>query len=403
MADIFWVGRQRRRAMVRTLTVTTAVTNNTVTVTVGGTKSVAVTPSTTNTTTTATEIAAACEASTEPEFEEITWTGATNVVTAVGPEDGAPITISRTDGGGNVTVLATTVAALSPNDLTDAANYAGGVAPDDLDRLVLQDTSVPILYNLGGLTTKTFTVLRKDTFTGSVGLPDTNANGYPEYRATHLETAGVTIEVEGTDRDGPGQFRFKSTAGSAVTLTVRYGRPAAIGQEAVEVFGTPAASVYSVAGGSLAVAPKVGQTAAVGTLTASDASLRIGSGVTISAGPTLTNVTAVVLSSWTGALVLDGGAVEVGGAAAGSVTIDGGRVAWRSTGNPNAVSVGSGGVFDLTQAPATLTFGATVQAYAGCVINDAAGRGGNPVVKTVRCTLQEIDWRTPNDKTYTPS
>ncbi|HYH63583.1 MAG TPA: hypothetical protein VD866_02690, partial [Urbifossiella sp.] len=119
---------------------------------------------------------------------------------------------------------------------------------------------------------------------------------------------------------------------------------------------------------------------------------------------TLQDVTAVILSSWSGTLVLDGGAVEVGGAAAGSFTIDGGRMAWRSTGNPGAtLAVGSGGVLDLTQAPATLTFGGTIQAYAGCVINDSAGRGGNPVVKTVRCTLQEIDWRTPNDKTYTPS
>ncbi len=405
MADVFWVGRQRQRAKVMTLTVTTADTGGTITVTVGGTKSVVVTPSTTNTTTTATEIAAACASNIEPEFGEITWTSATNVVTATGPENGTPVTITKADGGSNSTTLATPTAALSPSDVNDAANYAGAALPGNGDRLVLQDTDVPLLWNLDALTSVTFTILRKSTFAGSVGLPDVNPAGYPEYRATHLECAGTAIEVEGSPGDAAGQFRFRSTAGSAVTFTMRYGAAAAVGDEVVELYGTPASSVYRIAGGSVAIAPKVGQTATAGTLTATDASLRVGSGVTLGsvAGPSLRNVTASVLSSWSNTLTLDGGEVTVGGAATGSLTIDGGRVVWRSTGNPGAtLNVGSGGTLDLSQAPAALTLGGTVNAYAGSVIDDSAGRGG-AVVKTVRCTLGEITWLTPNDKTYTPS
>lgn len=404
MADVFWKGLQRKRAMVRTLTVTTAATGGTITVTVGGTKSVEVTPTTTNTTTTATEIAAACEASTEPEFEEITWASSTNTVTATGPDDGAPITVTKTDGGTNSTSITTTTAALSPHDVSDGANYAGGAAPANLDRLVLQDSNVSLLYNLAALTAVTFTVLRKSSFTGGVGLPDTNPAGYPEYRDTHLKPAGTAIEVEGSPFDQAGQFRFESTAGSAVTLTVRGGSPGAVGSEVVEVHGLPAASVLRVAGGSVAVAPKVGQVATLGTLTASNASLRVGSGVTLSGGPALTNVSASVLSSWSGTLALDGGDVSVGGAAAGVLQVDAGRVTWRSTGNPgNSPAVGSGATLDLSQAPATLTIGGTITLYAGATLDDGAGRGGNYSLQTVRCTLDEVRWVTSNGRTFAVS
>lgn len=401
MADIFWRGLQRRRAHVRTLTVTTADTGGTITVTVGGTKSVIVTPTTTNTTTTATEIAAACEASTEPEFEEITWTSSGAVVSATGPDDGAPITVAKTDGGTNATTLATLTAALSPYDANDGANYVGGVLPGNSDRLVLQDTDVPLKYNLDGLTAVTFTILRKSTYTGSIGLPDVNPAGYPEHRATHLECAGVTIEVEGASGDQAGQFRFKSTAGSAVTLTVRGGSAGAVGYEVVEVYGTPASSVLRVSGGSVAVAPKVGQTATLGTLLATNASLRVGSGVTLSGGPSFTNVSASILSSWSGTLALDGGDVSVGGAAAGVLQIDAGRVTWRSTGNPgNSPAIGSGATLDLSQAPTTLSIGGTVALYAGGTLDDSAGRGGNYSLQTVRATLAECSWLTSNGRTF---
>lgn len=401
MADIFWKGLQRRRAMVRTLTVTTADTGGTITVTVGGTKSVIVTPTTTNTTTTAGEIATACEASTEPEFEEITWTSSGAVVSATGPDDGAPITVAKTDGGSNSTTLATLTAALSPYDANDAANYAGGALPVNGDRVVLQDGDVPMKYNLSSLTAVTFTVLRKGTYTGSIGLPDTNPAGYPEYRSTHLETAGVTIELEGASGDQAGQFRFKSTAGSAVTITVRGGNAGAVGYEVVEVHGTPASSVLRIAGGSVAVAPKVGQTATLGTLTASNASLRIGPDVTLSGGATLNNVSASILSSWSGTLALDGGDVSVGGAAAGVLQIDGGRVVWRSTGNPgNSPAIGSGATLDLSQAPTTLTIGGTITLYAGGTLDDSAGRGGNYSLQTVRATLAECSWLTNSGRTF---
>lgn len=392
--------------MVRSLTVTTADTGGAITITVGGTKSVAVTPSTTNTTTTATEIAAACAASTEPEFAEITWASSTNVVTATGPDDGAPITVTKTDGGTNSTSISTTTAALSPHDVTDGANYTGGAAPGNGDQLVLQDTDVPLKYNLAGLTAVTFTILRQDTFTGSVGLPDANPAGYPEYRATHLEFAGTALTVYGSRNDTAQQFRLKSTAGSAVTVTVTGGAAAEIGSEVLEIHGTPAASVYQIAGASVAVAPTVGQTATVGTLVASDCSLRVGSGVTLGsvAGPSLRNVTASILSSWSNTLALDGGDVSVGGSAAGVLQLDGGRVVWRSTGNPgNSPVIGSGAELDLSQAPKTLSIGGTVALYAGGVLNDAAGRGGNYAVQTVRCTLAEVTWITPNGKTFTLS
>lgn len=405
MANVFWRGgRQRARAQVATLTVTTASTGGTITVTVGGVKSVVVTPTTTNTTTTATELAAALAASTEPEFQEITWTSSGAVVTGTGPADGTPFTISKTDGGSNATTLAATATApLSPYDAADAANYAGGALPTASDTLVLQDGDVPMKFGLTALT-DAFPVVRKETYTGSIGLPDTNPAGYPEYRTTHLELAGTSITVEGSSRDVPGQFRLKSTAAGAVTLTYSGGSPGQLGSEVLEVHGLPASSVLNVTGGSVAVAPKVGQTATLGAWRGTNASFRVGSGVTISAGAALQNVTASVLSSWSGTLTLNGGDVTVGGAAAGTVVLEAGRMTWRSTGNPgNSPVVGSGAELNLALAPAALTIGGTVAAYEGCRIDDSAGRGGNYALNAVHCTLADFTWLTANNKTYTLS
>jgi hypothetical protein len=404
MADVIWRGLQRARAQVATLTIGTASTGGTITVTVGGTKSVIITPTTTNTTTTATELLAALQACTEGEFTEITWTSSGAVVTGTGPADGAPFTIAKTDGGSNATTLASSATApLSPHDAADGANYSTGAIPAAADRLVFQDGDVSVKYGLTGLT-NAISVLRRDTYTGAIGLPDQSANGYVEYRRTHLDVDATAIVIEQSAGDFAGQFRLECTSAAACTLTVTGGSPAQLGAEVVDIYGLPASSVLNVAGGSVLVAGKVGQTATVATWLGTRASFRFGSGVTLTAGERLRDVTALVLCSWSGSLTLDGGDVTVGGSAAGSLVIDGGRVVWRSTGNPgNSPAIGSGGSLDLTQAPKTLTIGGTVAAYAGGALDDTAGRGGNYALQWVRCTPQEFDWRLPPNKTATLS
>src|SRR5947209_2146490 len=119
MALVSFVGKQIKRAKKMTLTIGTAAVDGPITITVGGTKAIAVTPTTTNTTTTAAEVAAACTDTGDGEFDELTFSASGAVMTVLGPEDGAPFTLTRTDGGSNATTLATPVLPLSPHDLAD--------------------------------------------------------------------------------------------------------------------------------------------------------------------------------------------------------------------------------------------------------------------------------------------
>lgn len=404
MADVLWIGVAASVPQVDTITVGSATAAQTFAVTVNG-KTVTYTAGTGETTATvAAALQALLAASTEGEFAERTWAVASSTVTSTGPADGAPIT--TTVGGTGTISVSTTTSPVSPHDMANGANYSTGALPDDGDRLVLQDTDVGLLYNLDAIGSPQVDLLRRATFTGAVGLPDVNAaGGYREYRRTHLRLNTISLTVEQGDRDGAGQVRLETINPSGTTVTVTGGGPTTrVGSEVVEVIGLATGSVVDVAGASVAVAPKLGQTATVGTLLASNATVRVGPGATLSAGPTLTNVQAQVDASWSGTLTLDGGQVVVGGSAAGAVAVDGGTVVWRSTGNPGASpAVGGGGTLDLTQAPAALTISGTVQLYAGATLDDRVGRGGNYAVKYNRCTPQEANWLLPSNKTLTAS
>jgi hypothetical protein len=57
----------------------------------------------------------------------------------------------------------------------------------------------------------------------------------------------------------------------------------------------------------------------------------------------------------------------------------------------------------MTNAPATVSIGSTIQMYSGSQMLDPAGRAGNFVFKLNHCTLQEVNIVVPDDKTFTLS
>lgn len=405
MATVTYVGKQRFRAQSGTLTVTTADTGGTITLTVGGTNDVVITPTTTNTTTTAGELLDAIEAAaaTNPAIAEITFTQSTNVITFVGPDDGAPLTLAKADGGTNATTLSATgvAAPLSPYDAADAENYSGGAVPSNGDTLVCDQAGAAIKYGLTGLAAVALAnFVRAPGF--QVGLPDVNPAGYPEFRTTHLSLNSALATVKTGAADPPQGVRLNLVT-TACTLTVLGDGGGQVGAEVVTLKGSATATAVNCTGGSVAVCPLADETLTLTTLRAIGAAVRVGVGCTLGT-PSFYGSTALLEASWSSALTLDGGQVEVGRAATGALTIDAGTVLWKGTAAPsNSPAVGGGGVLDFSQAPAAFTLGGTATLYAGASLLDPAGRAGNFVFQCVRCSLQEVTVVTANGKTFTLS
>lgn len=412
MANCVWVGAQTARAKVVTVTVGSSTAAQTFTLTTGTGKSIGYTAGGAESTTTiaaALLVLAAAIRQTEGDWAELTFSENTaNVFTVTGPADGAPFTFTA---GGTGTMTATqTTAPLSPHDANDTANYSTGALPvDTVDALIFENSSADVLYNLDALAALQCTsVQRRTSYTGRIGLGDTASGNYREFRTKELSLKTATINWEQSASDSFQQFRILNvTTGGATTLTIVGDRTLPeVGSEVLEIRGMPASSVVNATGGSLRLAPYVGQACTVLTLLALDSTITVGPSMTLSGTVNLTGCQARILSSWTTSLTMDGTSslVEIAGAAAGVVVIDSGRMLWKSTGAVGAnPSIGSEGVLDFGEAPKALTPSGTVQMYAGGSLLDPAGRYVNFAVKANRCTLAEITLVTPNDKTYTLS
>lgn len=408
MATVLWIGQQIARAQVNTLTVGSATAGHTFITTING-KSITYTAVSGDTTTTvAAAIRALLAASDAGEFSELTYgTPSTNTFTITGPDDGAPFTVTLS-GTGTYSSSSTT-AALSPHDLNDGKNYSTGSLPSGSDDLVFENGSVDAKYNAAALTGITLTsVVRRASFTGRIGLPLNNANGYREYRTSEVEFDAPTQTYELAPGDQAGQIRVKSVGASAVTLLVTAdSNGAAVGSEVVELRGLPSSSVVRVQSASLALARNAGHTATVTTLTANDSTVWLGSGVTLTTA-NLTNCNTTTYTGWTTLNQYAGGTTQVFGAAAGGnagLKVYGGSVIWRSTGaTGNSPVVGIGATVDFSRAPSSVTCGGTIELNAGSTWNDPSGRITTSYnITTNRCTLADVNLNVGPNKTLAVS
>jgi hypothetical protein len=408
MATVTFVGRQKTQRAVKTVTIGSSTAAQTFSLTAGPTRTVTYTAGSGETTTSiAAALWALAVAAIDGEFKELDW-GATAPTTAsftvTGPQDGAPFDLTA-GGTGTISVTATT-APLSPHDVADGANYSTGSLPSAADDLVAEETAASMSYNadaLNAIALNSFT--RKGTHTGRLGLVELNPAGYREYRPTRLSIDAPTVTIETTRSDAAESLKVLSVhTGTGVTAVIRGdGRGVTVGNEQVELSGLPAASAVDASRSSVAVCPLSGQTATVATLLGVNSTVRIGAGTTLT-GPSLKDTDALIEASWSGTLTMNGGNVEINGAAAGQFVIEAGDMTWLSTGNPGASPViGSDGTLDVSQAPKTLSISGTILVYKGGELDDSAGRAGNYALTTVHATLDEITWRTPNNKTFTTS
>lgn len=254
-----------------------------------------------------------------PELTEITFANpSSGVVTATAKVPGTPfanITVNGVTGQGlvlstgnglaNGIATAHTTANASPSDVNDPQNWlrvtapAPGVrvVPVNGDDVVINNSSVPLLWNLDRLSAVQFgTYTRWQSFIGTIGLPENNPNGYTEWRATYFRFVGPQGSVPagglqmvlgyGTGGSGPSRERY-NLGSQPVTLTVlAAGQPE--DEFSVRFLGVHTANTFKLhAGTSLGVAMTPGEVSILSSSTVSDAGLGVGAGVTWTAGSTL--------------------------------------------------------------------------------------------------------------------
>lgn len=320
MATAQWIGNALARSQVVTITVSAVAVGGTLNVTING-KTVTYTCVTGDTVAIATAALLALVSNTStapPEMNEQTWASPTSsTITATAQQAGVPfagmaggLTVSATGGAGISS--ATTTANSSPSDAADAKNWlrsGGQVAtpvnqlPQDNDDLVIADTSVPILWNLDTAlnNVRLASVTRWQSFTGTIGLPEVNPNGYYEYRATYLKLRGGGVSTASSSFSSPG-----GGTGGSLPVVLGFGQVGtgptrerydfqnqtfnlqvlAAGQPqdpaSVRVLGTSAANaVTALVNTSLAIAMLPGEVATI-------ASAVVGSGGVLFLGPGVT-------------------------------------------------------------------------------------------------------------------
>jgi hypothetical protein len=323
-----------------------------------------------------------------PEFQEVEAVDQTTQILLTGNTPGVPFTVSTStiDGGGSNTqtlTAATTVNPTGPNWYSEPNNWSTASVPVSTNDVAINSGSSSILYGLGqsSVTLNSLTITM--AFTGSIGLPPWNTNGYAEYRQQYLQVGGTTQSI-GTGAGNGGSLIRIDNGSTQTALTVLN-----LGQSTDRVSpvlfwkGTNASNTVQILKGVAGIAYYQGETADVTTLlTGYVASPQSDVTLTVGAGCTLATVVAaggsVTLNSGTTSLTSLGSTGPGGGGAtvtvmAGAhsdIECDGGVVRYNSIGTLTTANVGAGGTLDFSGDLRTKTVTNPIQINATGIIND---------------------------------
>lgn len=364
MATNVWKGGAAAVAQVDIITPAVVEIGDIFTITING-KSVSVTATAATVANVCTLMTAAFNASTEPEFAEITAADETTHITLTSDTAGVPFTATstETDGGGADTqtfIRTASVVNSGPNDANVTSNWSDSSLPADDDDVVFENSAVSCLYNLD--VTDALTLVAKSTFTGHLGLPRNNANGYVEYRATayNIGTAVTTITVGEGDGAGSGCINLDvgNAAGALVINVYKTANRATTNVPSLLLTtGTSAVSTtMTVNRGDVGVAVNAGETAVITTLkmgyisqVRTDAKVTLGSGVTPlttitkNGGDLLCDAAIVTLMQAAGTTTIGAAATLTTG------TLKGGTLYYNSSGTATTIIVAGGATLDFRQ------------------------------------------------------
>jgi hypothetical protein len=378
MADTKWLGRAGAVADVITVTIAnTWAQGDTVSVKINGKTLTATVGASVTTADVATLLKEAWEAETAtdttasytpsgggPDFTEhaqLTATVSGSVVTLTGDTAGEPwysgVTVSEVTAGDGTATGANPTPATGPNHVDNADNWSSAEVPGtSADTNVwIENSDVSLLY--GALATvqdlTSFNVA--NTFTGDIGLPNTNANGYPEFRADYLQVDATTLRIHG---EGQGSGRIKIDSGSVAVAVIveNTGSPTEPDVPAFIWKGSSATNSLRVAAGSFGAAVFDGETASLLTAVVATGSAVFGQGVTFQGGNTIDiqEGSAVVRSHVVTVTIANGSIEILEDATVTTLNVEGTACLYKSSGtittaNVGGSSLGIEGLLDLSQ------------------------------------------------------
>ena len=344
MATKVWIGGAIAVAQVTTIQVTAFDAATTYTITIGGID-VSVTGDT-DVNTTASNLQVALEASTHPYFEAITWTVATDTVTATAGTAGVPFEVSSSVTGGTGTIgsPSTTTASAGPSDWSTGDNWLNpatntvGTGPVASDDVIIGSSSNNIAFGLDQNSLAVDSLRVDQAFTGRLGLnvdvfhesadgETTTDVSVREYRETYLKIDADVIDIGKAfgsgDETGAPVLKVHNVKAGASTWTIH--NTASLGdadRAAVRIKNDNANGdlyIRSAPGGVAIAADERGETTSLNIISISDTSQN--TRVLTSEGLTLTtweqnggsNVLEIVDSGTLTTLTVNGGTLTING------------------------------------------------------------------------------------------
>ena len=169
-----WNGGATAVAQVRTTQITGAASGSTITTTLtaedGSTQSVVTTMTSSTLADQATVYRNALAASSQSEFQKLTYSVDGVVVTITASIAGRPFNMSITGTTGSASVSnAAVTASAGPNDWNTAANWSGGVKPASDDLVAFTNGAFDVLYGLDQSAIVLYQMSVSEGFTGNIG------------------------------------------------------------------------------------------------------------------------------------------------------------------------------------------------------------------------------------------
>ena len=237
-------------------------------------------------------LVALLNASTIPEFAEITWADLTGTMTGTADTAGVPFTAvpTATDGGGvdDQTLDQVFTTANNGPNVWSAENF-GGTIPGASDVVYIRDSNVSLKYNLDQSGAGNITAVHiLAGYTGEISLPKMNNDGveYAEYRPRNLQLDVTALNIGVGSGPGSGRLQF-ALATTAPTVSVyKTGNPVEQDFGAV-TFSQAVGAIFEIFGGTVDIGTR-GEAMTPVSLDATGSSIvRMGSGAVFSGQITL--------------------------------------------------------------------------------------------------------------------